>query len=468
MITLTFIAFLGLAMTVALVDWRRAWVLAVFIGVLQDPARKLTPGTPVMMSLSIVIVYFMILISAQKTLQQNLRDFTKRFANIYLAAALFFLFLIVAALNGVATFGLEYWKIPALSLFIYLAPMPAVLMGYAFVDREERLIGFFKMYAAITAVALIGTPLEYFRVHWRALGIVNLPQGFIRFLPGMEIRMLAGFYRGPDIMGWHAATLTMICIAMAMLRGTLMKSWPWIALAAWGFGNTILSGRRKCMYMVAVFAVMLVWRYIQRLTVAQLVTFVFVGVAIGVVVQKIGEGEESNVYTRSALTTTNEIFERLEGGFRGTIVQTGFLGAGLGVATQGTYHLAPSKIAEMGSDFGWQEGGLGKLTVEMGMPGVIAAGLLIVYLMRMMLFITRQPDEPASTQIIRVALFGLVIANVINFLVSAQAYSDAVLTLMSAFFVGALLGTAALEDRAALAAATASAQATPALVPARA
>jgi len=45
----------------------------------------------------------------------------------------------------------------------------------------------------------------------------------------------------------------------------------------------------------------------------------------------------------------------------------------------------------------------------------------------------------------------LVIANVVEFMVSAQAYSDAVLTLMTAFFVGCLLATAVLDERLAAA-----------------
>ena len=69
-----------------------------------------------------------------------------------------------------------------------------------------------------------------------------------------------------------------------------------------------------------------------------------------------------------------------------------------------------------------------------------------------MLKISRHPDVPGSSQILRASLFGIVIANVVEFMVSAQAYSDAVLTLMTAFFVGCLLATAVLDERLAAAA----------------
>ena len=53
-VTIIFAAFLLLSASFTLVDWRRGWLLAILCGVLQDPARKLTPGTPVIMSISIV------------------------------------------------------------------------------------------------------------------------------------------------------------------------------------------------------------------------------------------------------------------------------------------------------------------------------------------------------------------------------------------------------------------------------
>jgi hypothetical protein len=70
-------------------------------------------------------------------------------------------------------------------------------------------------------------------------------------------------------------------------------------------------------------------------------------------------------------------------------------------------------------------------------------------MIRMAMRITRHPDIPESSQFVRVTLFGLVIANIGNFMASAQAYSDPVITLMTAFFVGCLFATATLDERAA-------------------
>lgn len=440
MVTIFFLAFLLLASSIALLDWRRGWYLAILCGVLQDPARKLTPGSPVVMTFSMVLVYILVLVAGQATLRRGLRDLGQRMSGLYLGGALLAIALGLAAVNGLITFGLAYWKIPLLSLIIYTIPIPAAILGYISFGDDRIMARLFTFYAAITAIALIGVPLEYNGVQWHALGLVGLTPTTIRYLPGIEIRMLSGFYRAPDVMGWHAAMLTIIGIAMALRAKVLSRAWPWMLITGWGFFNCILSGRRKAVYMVAVFALAFVWRYARRLTMSQTVSFVSIGLLVGLVLHNLASSEQSDVYVRGTATTSEEIFSRLEGGFSGTIEQTGLMGAGLGTATQGTYHLAQGQSL---SAFGWQEGGLGKLTMELGMPGLLAAAIFLFALIRVMLAITRAPDEEGTSQLVRVALFGIVAANFVNFLVSAQAYSDPLLTLLTAYLAGALLGTAA-------------------------
>jgi hypothetical protein len=214
-VTIVFVAFLILAGSIALVDWRRGWLMAIVCGVLQDPARKLTTGTPVVMSLSIVAVYAVVLFAAQSELQERARELARKFANLYVSLLLVFVFLALAAANGIATFGLENWKIPFLSLFIYCLPIPAVILGYAWLQKEEQLVSLFRFYAILTTIVLIGTPLEYLHVRSPALGTVGIEWN-LRFITGIEIPLLSGFYRAPDIMGWHAATLVCIGVIMAM------------------------------------------------------------------------------------------------------------------------------------------------------------------------------------------------------------------------------------------------------------
>jgi hypothetical protein len=449
-ITIIFVAFLALSASFTLVDWRRGWLLAILCGVLQDPARKLTPGTPVIMSISIVLIYVVVIFSAQVTLQRHAREFTKRFPALYGALIFVFVFLFLAAVNGLFTFGIDQWKAPAMSFFLYLAPLPAVIIGYAYLQREEQLFGLFRFYAVVTSIAMIGTPLEYLHVQWRALGTVALGEN-MRFLTGLSVRLLSGFYRAPDIMGWHAALLTMIGVIMAVRTRAFRSAWIWLAVSGWGFLNCLISGRRKALYMIAVFVAVFMWRYFRRLSLAQAVSFGLAGILMIVVTAKISQNEESSVYTKAAYTTQEELWGRLEGGLAGTVEQAGIMGAGLGTATQGVYHVLRQDTS---TTLGWQEGGLGKLAIELGVPGLMAVAVLGLTMFMTMLKISGHPDVPGSSQLARAALFGIIVANVVEFMASAQAYSDPVLTLLTAFFVGCTFATAALDERLAEAEAT--------------
>lgn len=444
MITVLFAIILILAVSVALMNWRHGWMAAIVCGVLQDPFRKLTPGTPPLMSMSIVVVYLVILFAAAGTLYRNRRDFMQRFPNVYSAAFLVVIFLFFGALRGVATFGISAWKVPAFSLLVYCIPIPAVLLGYSWLTREEQLTKFFIFYTALTSVALVGTVLEYLNVKLGFLGMVAMPWGYLRHLPGIQIRILSGIYRAPDIMAWHAATLTIIAIAMAVRAQVLRRAWPWLIVAGWGFLNCLISGRRKAIYMVAAFGLAFFWRYFRRLTMAQISSVIAVSLVLTGVVYFVGGSEQSSVYTRGAKTTGSEIFARLDGGTIGTLQQNGVLGKGLGAATQGVRHVLGTR-----TDIGWQEGGLAKLVAELGLPGTFVIALLALAVFRMMLRITAVGDIEGTSQIIRVALFAIVVANGMNFLASAQAYSDPVLGLSSAFFLGCLFATATLDERVA-------------------
>jgi len=441
-VLVAFCSFVAFAGVVALIDWRRAWLLACLIGVLQDPARKLIAGQPVFVTFAIVAVYAMILFGTQRRMQTALRDFSRRFGNIWSAFGVVMLFLFLAAVNGVMTFGVGQWKAPMLSLFVYLAPLPAILLGYMYIDSEKRLYRFITFYCVVTSIALIGTPLEYYRVNIPALGMVHQVGDYIRYLPGIEVRMLSGFYRAPDIMGWHAAMLTSLAIGMIMHSGLSKRAWPWMLVAGWGFTNCMISGRRKAIYFVAAFIAAFLWRAFKRLKPSEIGAFVAAGIILAFVVHQISTDQTSSVYATAAIATSQEMTGRLEGGFFETIRQFGIMGAGLGIATQGVQHVLSAE-----GQTSWQEGGLGKLAVELGLPGLLAAALLAFLGFWMFLRITAIPDRPWSSQIARVTLFAVTIANAMNFLASAQTYSDPVITIITCFLAGSLFATVTLDER---------------------
>jgi hypothetical protein len=449
-----FLLLIAVGCAYASVDWRRAWFFIPLCAVIQDPVRKLTPGVPVIISFAVVAIFGTIILRARRELIAGAYDFTRRFPRLYTASFIFFLMLIIAAFNGLFTYGIETWKVPLLSFATYIAPVLAVLFGFVWLQREEMLYRFLRWYSILTCFALIGTVLEYVRFNSRLVGMVGFQGDFIRYMPGIQIRLLSGFYRAPDIMAWHAATLTVVAAAMVLRTGIAKQAIPWSAAAAWGLFNCLIAGRRKAVYYILVFAAIFVWRYIRSIKSSQLFGMIAVAVVMGLVLRKMNSSEDTSVYAQTALASQQELAGRIEGGVMETFEQFGYLGAGLGTATQGVRHLIGTDV-----NIGWQEGGLGKLAMEVGLPGIIAIMLVTLVLSQLLLILTRIPDVDGSSQFVRVLLFSLVMANVANFVASAQAYTDAILALMTGFFAGCLFAAAALDER--LAAARAKAPATP-------
>jgi hypothetical protein len=436
-----YLAFIGAACALTLVDWRRGCLLVIVCGVLQDPVRKLTGGTPVWISFAVVALYATILFSARHAIATHLNDFGRRFSKIYTAIMVFILLLFISAFNGMITYGFDKWKAPAVSLFTYVVPLVAIGLGYAWLQREELMDRYFRLYAAVTAVALIGTTLEYLRVQSRLLGMVAFEGDYIRHLPGIQIRLLSGIYRSPDIMAWHAAMLTSIAIALALRAGFGRSMLLWGSVATWGFFNCMIAGRRKAIYFVVVFAATFLWRYMRRIQNKQVFALFAVLLLLAGVVRYFASGQETSIYARGAIASRAEVAQRLEGGAIETFRQVGLMGAGLGSATQGVHHLLGAQ------NLGWQEGGLGKLAVEVGLPGLLAMAVIAWMVARLLLRLTAIGDVPGSSQFLRAMLFGLAVANATGFMASAQAYSDAILALTSGFLFGCLFATAALDER---------------------
>ncbi len=441
MALILYLAFLASACAYALVDWRRGWLLVVVCGVIQDPVRKLTAGSPVYISFLVVGLYAVILFSARKEMRAYAIEFTRRFQSISTGLVIFVGLLIVAALNGVFTYGFDKWEAPTISFITYIIPVIAALLGYTWLQREEMMLRFFHIYALLTSIALIGTVFEYMRVDSRLLGLVSYQGDYIRHLPGIQIRMLSGIYRSPDVMAWHAGMLTAIGVALALRAGFRRQMLLWSGVAAWGFINCMIAGRRKAIYFVLVFCIAFLWRYLRRVQMAQIFASIGLLLIVFFVIRHLAADEGTSVYTRGATATQTELTQRFEGGMMQTFRQVGLMGAGLGTATQGVHHLLGS------SSIGWQEGGLGKVAMEVGLPGVLALLLLIILVGRMLMTLTRIHDVPGSSQFMRVMLFALVLANIAGFIGSAQAYTDAVLALTAGFLVGGLFASAALDER---------------------
>ena len=120
----------------------------------------------------------------------------------------------------------------------------------------------------------------------------------------------------------------------------------------------------------------------------------------------------------------------------------GVLGAGLGSGTQGARHFGGENSA------GAAEGGLGKIALELGLPGLLVMGWLAILLSRHFWRIMRAASRH-SPRIGRLSfgLFSFLVANVATFSVSTQAYGDFFILLILSWTLAFFLAVPVLVER---------------------
>jgi hypothetical protein len=119
----------------------------------------------------------------------------------------------------------------------------------------------------------------------------------------------------------------------------------------------------------------------------------------------------------------------------------GLFGAGLGTGTQGAQHFGAV-------DTGAAEGRLGKITVELGIPGLFVMGWLAILLLRHLWRIMRAASRH-SRRLARLS-FGLcsfLVANVAAFSVATQAYGDFFILLILSWTLAFFLAVPVLVER---------------------
>jgi len=439
MINDLFLGFIGLATLVALQQPRLGFHLIVLIACLQDPIRKLAVGTPALMAISGLPVWLSTCVGTLRADPQLWPRFERAYSRLARLSRWFVVCLIPPALI-VFSYGLGAWQVALLGAFAYLAPLVTMVIGFSYLDQADRLSSFLRFYVLVVATALVGTGLEYTGLETPLVGTSAMGVTWLRFTGdgGAPIRLMSGFFRSPDIMGWHAATLIMAALTLALAPGRRLAKLVWLALAGWGFFCVIVGGRRKMLLMPIVWTIFMLATYARagraRAVIGLLSAIGFVAAGFWLVTN---EGVISGDYYSYAARSIEDAPERFAHGTLGalyyTLLQSGVLGRGIGTATQGAQHI------EGGPAQGWQESGASKLLVELGAPGFLCAMLVLAALVRGARgSLSRvRIGTPAGVRL--ASLFGMLVANAVSFAVSHQVYGDLTTVTLSAFLLGIAL-----------------------------
>jgi len=151
---------------------------------------------------------------------------------------------------------------------------------------------------------------------------------------------------------------------------------------------------------------------------------------------EVGVSEEYFAYLA---TSPGEMVDRVEresiGSLRVTYQQSGFWGKGIGSASTGMRHLG------VGMRASWQEGGLGKVMVELGVPGLVGAVVLAGAIAHSLAVNRRRTVGVPGHERLLAGLTACLVANGASFICSHQLYSDVFVTVFTAFLIGVALSS---------------------------
>ncbi len=441
---------LGLSLTLMLVlcaravfDWRSAAYGMIIMTQLQDPVRKIMPGAPsylVLLSAPVLLAGLFGLVQARPLWWSSFRALNPKVA----ARALLLVVFCLPAAAISASYGPFSWTYTLLGAASYGLLFLSIVMGYHLLGEEGAFRRLLAAYCMSTALMMTGGWFELLGYFDESLviGTDALGKDWIRYRTGYTVDLIAGFYRSPDVMGWHAAACAMLAGILALTaRGFGRFVWVLVILVA--LSGLVLCGRRKMAYMLPLF-----------IGLVPLLTFWFgrnrgmatLSVVVGIVVGGGGllafgaiDGARESDFLRYYLEGSTESITRVdEQGITtalATLEQSGFLGGGLGFATPGAHSLPFARPRV------WQESGTARLMFELGVPGLIALLLLGVALLRgavLSLRYAASRDQRVLTYC--TGLMAFFLANCASLVYSGQILADPFIASFIGMSLGLVLG----------------------------
>lgn len=432
--------YVGVASLIALTDWRRGLLLMILAGVLQDPVRKMMPDTPSWMVLAFLPIWFALCFKLFFSGKRPVAAFLRMYPKLESKLMLFLFSIALAFLVLLVKHGMGNVFVGVIGLISYIFPLIAMVAGFHFVRTKTDLTKLMAVYCIITAPFLVGGLLEYMGIFpdWRIIGTDVLGMNWIRHVPGYIVHLNAGFYRSPDVMGWHAALLMMFSLLMALSSKNTLAKFSWVGIAFWGGVILLISGRNKMIFMPLIFITVFGFSYLYKGKATKMVsvvlgTMAFIGLFI-LLNSQVKLDQEYLLYVQEGTATASD--RVTQHGFEAVLVtfnQSGVLGEGLGSAATGARHGGASGIKT------WQEGGLPKILVELGVTGLIAFFFLGISVVTMLFHLLRSIPVYSPVMPYFIGMVAILAANGASFVISHHVFGDPFIITLTGFFLGITL-----------------------------
>jgi hypothetical protein len=331
--------------------------------------------------------------------------------------------------------------ITLLGAVIYSCAFFVMASGWRFPRAPSSIVRILGFYCLAASLLLIGGPLDYFGLAQgvASIGTEAMEKIWVTYRTGEAVYMYAGFFRSPDVMGWHAALVTMIASILAIRSRGWMR-WLWAGLAVWGVMNLWICGRRKMISMLPVFwggLLILTFRLrgMKRTVLLAGVLCILAGLAWYGVTRTYHSTAVDTFYGSTFGDLDDRVIAHGIGSTLVTVRQAGFWGYGLGMGQQGIHHINADKPNV------WQEGGPGKIFAELGVPGAVLF-LTLVGVVLISAYYVVERNRLSAAFFVYGGILSILIANMAQAVVSAQILGDPFVMLFLAFMVGLLLSGA--------------------------
>lgn len=456
MTTLLLIVLFG-ALAVVLLDgdWRSGLIVTLLIGFAQDPLRKLTPEQPGYM-VGLVLIGFALcgaVLLEQAGGRFKLRAMFWTVPQFDQWVTYYFALIAFQSLNSFARFS--DIRLTAIGAAFYLAPAFGLWVGYQ-VGCDLRFL------RRLLTLYLIGSTVMGITVFLSFQGVDHpifkeVGEGLlITFRYGFSAQGASGFWRTSEIASWQLSAAACIAASMGIASQKSSTQVGLLLLAAGFAFLTILTGRRKAQVLILAFVAIYLLLFSRRANPAskeRVITSVLgvAGIAYPLYAFFLSEnlGENFGEYTNRSLTIQEDLVERFDSqGIGATLraiqVSDGIgMGVGAGASTGGLIeNAARNAIRSVGYV---SEGGGGRLILELGVPGMVILGVVLL-LLGLVLFRNFRllRNLPQSTSALLMGLMAFTLSNVPAFFSAAQLYGDPFVLILISVSLGSFLAIPSL------------------------
>ena len=435
-----------IAFWICLLDWRKGIFVCILVGFLQDPIRKMVPGQP---------VYFVVLIGvfvAATVIGAKMKRVPLKMLPIHrwygvLRRPLRLFAVIVTIQAGVTLIRFSSPTLAGIGFLTYFAPIPALLLSYYYARNLQNIEEFLRFYVYSAFAVSLGILLSLLGYDWALLRPVG--EELYVTVPGMALYAHQGFMRSSEIAAWHAATASCFVLILATMPGAKKRALAGLVIAGL-LTAVIITGRRKMLVETVLFASFYFCLLIQArrgaIRLAFFILIIGIFLSIGTTLYSTEPSDQTrdylvkhnlNPYVERETTAFPEARERFQklglSSVYWAIQNTGIWGAGAGVGSPGSQHFGGGWEAGGGAI----EGGLGRITAELGILGLGLALWMGVATFRYLIRIYKSLkgcDFKLVT--LTYGLIAFLAANVPVYIVAAPAYGDLFILLMLGWIMG--------------------------------